>query len=57
MTDTAIAELAPEVGVRAACEVLGAAQAGYYRRHRQSADTAAAGPDPAPRPPPAPGAE
>ena len=36
MTDTAIAELAPEVGVRAACEVLGAAQAGYYRRHRQS---------------------
>ena len=36
MTDTAIAELAPQVGVRAACEVLGAAQAGYYRRHRQS---------------------
>ena len=36
MTDTAIAELAPEVGVRAACEALGAAQAGYYRRHRQS---------------------
>ena len=36
MTDTAIAELAREVGVRAACEVLGAAQAGYYRRHRQS---------------------
>ena len=36
MTDTAIAELAPEVGVRAACEVLRAAQAGYYRRHRQS---------------------
>ena len=36
MTDTAIAELAPEVGVRAACEVLGTAQAGYYRRHRQS---------------------
>jgi putative transposase len=36
VTDTAIAELAPEVGVRAACEALGAAQAGYYRRHRQS---------------------
>ena len=36
MTDTAITELAPQVGVRAACEVLGAAQAGYYRRHRQS---------------------
>ena len=36
MTDTAIAELAPEVGVRAACDAVGAAQAGYYRRHRQS---------------------
>ena len=46
----------PEVGVRAACEVLGAAQAGYYRRHRKPA-TAAAGADPAPGPPPAPGAE
>ena len=45
MTDTAIAELAPEVGVRAACEVLGAAQAGYYRRHRQSPPPPAAGPD------------
>jgi len=36
MTDTAIAELAPQVGVRAACEVLGVAQTGYYRRHRQT---------------------
>ena len=36
MTDTAITELAPQVGVRTACEVLGVAQAGYYRRHRQS---------------------
>jgi putative transposase len=36
VTDTAIAELAPAVGVRAACDVLGAAQAGYYRRHRQT---------------------
>ena len=37
MTDTAIAELAPTLGVREACQVLGAAQAGYYRRHRHSA--------------------
>ena len=44
MTDTAIVELAPWVGVRTACEVLGAAQAGYYRRHRQS--------PPSPRPAP-----
>lgn len=36
MTDAAITELAPIVGVREACERLGAAQAGYYRRHRQS---------------------
>ena len=36
MTDAAITELAPLIGVRAACERLGAAQAGYYRRHRQS---------------------
>jgi putative transposase len=37
MIDTAIAELAPQIGVRAACESVGAAQAGWYRRHRQSA--------------------
>ena len=36
MTDTAIAELAPQVGVREACQAVGAAQAGYYRRHRHS---------------------
>jgi putative transposase len=36
MTDTAIGELAPVIGVRAACEAVGAAQAGYYRRHRTS---------------------
>jgi putative transposase len=34
VTDTAITELAPAVGVREACRVVGAAQAGYYRRHR-----------------------
>jgi hypothetical protein len=32
VTDTAIADLAPQLGVRAACEAVGAAQAGYYRR-------------------------
>lgn len=36
MTDTAISELAPVIGVRVACDAVGAAQAGYYRRHRQS---------------------
>jgi putative transposase len=36
VSDAAIAELAPSVGVRAACEALGVAQAGYYRRHRTS---------------------
>jgi putative transposase len=36
VTDAAVAELAPTIGVRAACDALGAAQAGYYRRHRHS---------------------
>ncbi len=36
MTDTAITELAPAIGVRAACDAVGAAQAGYYRRNRHS---------------------
>jgi putative transposase len=36
VTDTAIAELAPQLGVRGACDVVGAAQASYYRRHRTS---------------------
>jgi len=36
VTDQAVMELAPQLGVRAACEAVGAAQAGYYRRHRQS---------------------
>lgn len=36
MTDAAVAELVPQIGVRAACHVVGAAQAGYYRRHRTS---------------------
>jgi putative transposase len=36
VTDAAVAELAPQIGVRAACHAVGAAQAGYYRRHRIS---------------------
>lgn len=36
MTDQAIVELTPSLGVRAARETVGAAQASYYRRHRQS---------------------
>lgn len=36
MTDEAIGQLAPLIGVRAACRATGRAQAGYYRRHRQS---------------------
>jgi putative transposase len=36
VTDTAIAELAPHIGVRDACQAVGAAQASYYRRHRSS---------------------
>jgi putative transposase len=43
MTDQAVAELTPLVGVRAACAAVGEAQARWYRRHRQ-------GPPP-PRPP------
>ena len=35
MTDQAVTQLAPQLGVRAACEAVGAAQASYYRRHRQ----------------------
>ena len=36
MTDAAVTELKPHVGVRTACEALGASQAGYWRRNRQS---------------------
>ncbi len=44
MSDAAVAELAPSVGVRAACDALGVAQASYYHRHR----TSPAPPRPAP---------
>ena len=46
VSDAAVAELAPTIGVRAACDAVGVAQAGYYRRHRQSP----APPRPAPVP-------
>ena len=36
MSDAAIAESAPKIGVRNACDVVGVAQASYYRRHRLS---------------------
>jgi len=36
MLDQTIAELAPIVGMRAACAALGRSRATYYRRHRQS---------------------
>jgi putative transposase len=36
VTDAAIAELAPKIGIRNACDAVGVAQASYYRRHRQS---------------------
>lgn len=34
--ESAVAELSPLVGVRAACRATGRSQAGHYRRHRQS---------------------
>jgi putative transposase len=47
VTDQAIITLTDRVGVRAACDAVGAAQAGYYRRHRTS--PAVARPTPAPQ--------
>ena len=46
MTDAAINDLSPVVGVRAACHAVGVPQATWYRRHRQS--------PPRPRPAPVP---
>jgi len=39
MTDQAVAELTPRIGVRDACAAAGASHAGYYRRHRSSPAT------------------
>jgi putative transposase len=36
VTDQAIAQLAPQIGTRAACRAAGVAQASWYRRHRAS---------------------
>ena len=36
MTDAAVDQLSPHLGVWGACQAVGGAQAGYYRRHRQS---------------------
>jgi putative transposase len=44
VTDEAVIELAPQLGVRGACDAVGCAQVGCYRRHRQS-------PPPAPKTP------
>jgi putative transposase len=40
MTEAAIVELAPLIGVRAACRATGRAQASHYRRHRRSPEPA-----------------
>lgn len=44
--EAAVAQLAPLIGVRAACRATGRSQAGHYRRHRQSPPL-----PPQPRPP------
>jgi putative transposase len=46
VTDKAITTLATRIGVRDACQAVGAAQAGYYRRHRQSPAAEKAAPPP-----------
>lgn len=50
MTDEAIAELAPLIGVRAACRATGRPQANHYRRHRQSPPPQRVRRDPRPQP-------
>jgi len=41
-----VAELAPSLGIRAACDAVGLAQASYYRRHRTSPAAARSAPTP-----------
>jgi putative transposase len=50
MTDAAIRELTPVVGVRRACAAVGEAQAPWYRRHRQSPPSRRPERVPAPQP-------
>src|SRR4051812_3055494 len=46
MTDAAINDLAPVVGIRGACDAVGVPQATWYRRHRQSPPPARPAPIP-----------
>jgi putative transposase len=46
MTDAAINDLAPVVGIRGACDAVGVPQASWYRRHRQSPPPARPAPIP-----------
>lgn len=48
--DTAIAELTPLIGVRAACRATGRPQANHYRRHRKSPKPPRPAREPAPQP-------
>ena len=48
--DEAIAQLAPLIGVRAACRATGRPQANHYRRHRRSPKPPRAAREPAPQP-------
>ena len=48
--DAAIAELAPPVGIRRACEAVGESRAHWYRRHRQSPPVARPARTPTPQP-------
>jgi putative transposase len=50
LTDEAIAELEPLVGVRAACRAVGRPQANHYRRHRKSPKPPRPAREPAPQP-------
>lgn len=49
-TDEAIAQLAPLIGVRAACRATGRPQANHYRRHRKSPRPPGPARQPAPQP-------
>jgi putative transposase len=50
MTDTAITELSPVVGVKAACEAVGRPRASHYRWHRKSPAPTRPRREPAPQP-------
>ncbi|CAN5857701.1 hypothetical protein BH23ACT10_BH23ACT10_40550 [soil metagenome] len=52
MTDDAVAELAPVVGVAAACRAVGRPRVTHYRRHRTSPKPVVYGPPTPPKPQP-----